>query len=58
MTVLFLERKFLHVFSIFGKLAQTDAKRIICNLMFAVKGTHTSPVTLTRGDYPVEQMRC
>lgn len=40
MTVLFLERMFLPVSSVFGKSAQTDAKRIICNLMFAVKGTH------------------
>lgn len=40
MTILFLERKFLPVFSIFSKSAQTDAEWIICNLMFALKGTH------------------
>lgn len=37
-----MERKFSPYFCVFDKLAQTDAKRIIFNLMFAVKSTHQS----------------
>lgn len=40
MTFLFLEGKFLPVFSVFGKSAPTDAEGIVSNLMFAVKSTH------------------